>query len=203
MAAGAGADLLGLVGPMPSGPGVVDLETARRIGTAAPFYAQPILLTSSETSRGIAEDAAAAGCGAVQVVRHISPHEAAALGDTPLGYVQVIHVEGRGVLDLIDGYAPHCDAFLLDSGRPAADAFGGTGDVHDWSVSAEFVRRAPKPVFLAGGLTPDNVAEAIRRVRPFGVDICSGLRPSPHKALDQGLLTRFMAAVAAQDQETA
>lgn len=73
---------------------------------------------------------------------------------------------------------PYVHAFLLDSGRPnlPTPEFGGTGRVHDWQISAEFVRRSPHPVFLAGGLTPANVREAIRRVKPFGVDLCSGVR---------------------------
>ena len=51
---------------------------------------------------------------------------------------------------------------------------GGTGKVHDWSISRRIVAAVPLPVFLAGGLTPENVGEAIRTVRPFGVDLCTG-----------------------------
>ncbi|MDT8344180.1 MAG: N-(5'-phosphoribosyl)anthranilate isomerase, partial [Thermohalobaculum sp.] len=83
-------------------------------------------------------------------------------------------------------------AFLLDSGRPATAELGGTGRVHDWEVSAEFVRRSPLPVFLAGGLGPANAAEAVARVRPFGLDICSGVRTAG--ALDADRLAAFMAA---------
>ncbi|MBX2856124.1 MAG: phosphoribosylanthranilate isomerase [Rhodobacteraceae bacterium] len=195
LAAAAGADMLGLVGPMPSGPGVVDLDTARSIMYTSPIWSPSILLTASETAEAVQRDAKAAGVGAVQVVRHISPSESKLLAASPLRYLQVIHVEDQSALDLIDHYAPYCDGFLLDSGRPSEDAFGGTGRAHDWAVSAEFRRRSPRPVFLAGGLTPDNVSEAIHRVRPFGVDVCSSLRPQ--KALDPHLLDAFMAAVAA------
>ena len=75
-------------------------------------------------------------------------------------------------------YAPYVHAFLLDSGRPYQDVpeLGGTGRVHDWTVSANFVGKASKPTFLAGGLNADNIAEAIRKVRPYGLDICSGVR---------------------------
>jgi phosphoribosylanthranilate isomerase len=130
---------------------------------------------------------------AVQVVRHISSEEATRLKASDLYYVQVVHVEGPETLALIDVYAPHCDAFLLDSGKPSSDAFGGTGQTHDWSISAEFVRRADKPVFLAGGLNPKNIGGAIRMVRPYGVDICSGLRPQ--RNLDPALLSAFMEEV--------
>jgi phosphoribosylanthranilate isomerase len=117
--------------------------------------------------------------------------------------VQVIHVENAGVLDLIGLYAPHVHAFLLDSGRPSLPApeYGGTGRIHDWSVSAEFVRRSPLPVFLAGGLSPLNVGEAMRVVRPFGVDLCSGVRTDGH--LDRGKLEAFVGAVHSTDAELA
>jgi len=193
MAARAGADLLGLVGPMPGGPGVLTPDEARAIVPAVPPPARAILLTSSETAAGIVAGAAHAGVTAVQVVRHIPAEEASALAASGLHYVQVIHVEDAGALDLIDVYAPHANAFLLDSGRPASGELGGTGRVHDWTVSADFRRRAPLPVFLAGGLTPDTIADAVARVRPAGVDICSGLRRDGK--LDPGLLAAFMAAL--------
>jgi len=195
LAARMGADLLGLVGPMPSGPGVIDLAAARRIAAAAPPWARPVLLTSSETAEAIAADATEAGVDAVQIVRHIAPaeHDRLARLAPSLARIQVIHVEGRAALDLIPAYSMRgAQAFLLDSGRPGAAELGGTGRVHDWEVSAEFVRRSPLPVFLAGGLGPANAAEAVARVHPFGLDICSGVRSGG--ALDRGKLGAFVAA---------
>lgn len=193
-AAAAGATHLGLVGPMPTGPGVLTLAEARAIAEAAAgLPALPVLLTASDTAAAIVADAATAGVGAVQVVRPIAAGEAAVLAATGLTYIQVIHVEGAGALDLIAPYAGHCDAFLLDSGRPAARELGGTGRAHDWTVSAAFVAASPRPVFLAGGLTPANVGAAIAQVRPHGIDVCSGLRPAG--PLDPGLLAAFTAAV--------
>ena len=92
-------------------------------------------------------------------------------------------------------YEPYVHAFLLDSGRPSATTveLGGTGRTHDWTVSAEFVRKSVKPVFLAGGLRPENVADAIQVVRPYAVDLCSGVRTD--ETLDIGKLERFMATV--------
>jgi phosphoribosylanthranilate isomerase len=114
--------------------------------------------------------------------------------------VQVIHVEDRRVLDLIEVYAAHVHAFLLDSGRPGAEVpeLGGTGRVHDWELSRAFVDGSPHPVFLAGGLTPENVGRAIRQVRPFSVDLCSGVRVA--ERLDRERLTAFVAAVKAADE---
>ncbi|MGF1446893.1 MAG: phosphoribosylanthranilate isomerase [Pikeienuella sp.] len=194
LAAQAGADLVGLVGPMPSGPGTLTLTQAREIALAAPAWVDPVLLTSASAATAIEAQAAQAGAEMVQVVTHIAADEAARLTGTALTYIQVIHVEDAAALDLIPVYAPHVDAFLLDSGRPGLGELGGTGRLHDWEVSADFVRRAaPVPVFLAGGLTPENVVEAILKVRPFGVDVCSGLRPDG--TLDGARLQRFVAAV--------
>lgn len=188
----AGADLLGLVGPMPSGPGVVDHGTAAAIADSITTTANPILLTSSKTASAIIADAKRVGVSHVQVVRHIDPAEATQLAATGLTYFQVIHVEDESALDLIDTYASYCDAFLLDSGKPSKGTLGGTGDTHDWSISEKFVRLAPKPTFLAGGLTPENVTDAIRQVRPAGVDICSGVRRDNKLAPD--LLRAFIRA---------
>ena len=90
-------------------------------------------------------------------------------------------------------------AFLLDSGRPALPTpeYGGTGRTHDWSVSAEFVRRSPHPVFLAGGLSAANVGEAMKTVGPFGLDVCSGVRTDGR--LDRDKLEAFIDAVRRTD----
>jgi len=174
LAARAGADMIGLVGPMPDGPGIVDHPTAARIAADTPPWTRAVLLTAAETADTIAADAAAAGVDTVQVVRHVDPAESARLAQTGLGVLQVIHVEGPEALDLIPAYAEHADAFLLDSGRPSSDgSLGGTGRVHDWRVSRAFVEASPLPVFLAGGLSPENAAAAVGSVRPFGLDICS------------------------------
>lgn len=194
MAAAAGADLVGMVGPMPSGAGVVDLGTARRVAEGAPPWVTPVLLSSGETAAAIAAEVAACPVRCVQVVRHVLPEVHAELGRRLPGLrrIQVVHVEGPEALELIGRYAGCVDAFLLDSGRPAAKELGGTGRTHDWRVSAEFVRRSALPVFLAGGLRPGNVAEAIATVRPFGVDLCSGVRT--RNRLDGAKLDAFMAA---------
>jgi phosphoribosylanthranilate isomerase len=74
--------------------------------------------------------------------------------------------------------APHVNAILLDSGNPSAAVkeLGGTGRVHDWELSRRIREAVDVPVYLAGGLRPENVAEAVARVGPFGLDVCSGVR---------------------------
>jgi phosphoribosylanthranilate isomerase len=110
--------------------------------------------------------------------------------------VQVIHVTGAGSIDEALAVAPFVDALLLDSGNPnlAVKELGGTGRVHDWGLSRR-IRDAvhPLPLFLAGGLRPDNVAAAIDAVQPYGLDLCSGVRTNGR--LDAAKLAAFMAAV--------
>ena len=194
MAAAAGADLVGLVGPMPSGAGIVSPETCREVSHATPAWVTPVLLTSSESAEALEADIRFADVRTVQLVRHAPPefHTRLKAAIPGLKILQVIHVEGMEALDLIDSYA-EADAFLLDSGRPGSAELGGTGRTHDWSVSAAFVAKSPVPVFLAGGLNPGNVAEAITQVRPFGIDICSGVRTDDK--LDAAKLAAFMTAV--------
>lgn len=198
----AGADAVGFVGPMPSGPRSLDDRAIAGLAALIPPPIATFLLTSEVTAAGIAQHVARTRPSTIQIVSYIGRAEAAKLAELLPGTrrVQVIHVEDARALSLIDEYAPHVHAFLLDSGRPslAVPEYGGTGRVHDWDVSAEFVRRSPLPVFLAGGLTPANVGEAIRRVQPFGVDLCSGVRTEGR--LDPGKLTAFVQAVRREDQ---
>jgi len=199
LAIGAGADALGLVGEMPSGPGPIDDDTARAIAAVVPPPIATFLLTSRTRGADIVDHVQYCGTNTVQVVRHIDPaqYPIIAAGLPGVRRVQVVHVEDDSALDLIQAYAAHVHAFLLDSGRPNAGVaeLGGTGRAHDWQISSRFVAATDKPVFLAGGLRPDNVGRAIATVKPYGVDLCSGIRTNG--ALDAGKLRSFMAAVTA------
>lgn len=196
-----GADAVGLVGAMPSGPGPIPDERIAQIAAAIPPPVASFLLTAETDAQAIAGHVRRTGASTVQVVRHIAPDQSAALARLipTIRRVQVIHVEDEHALDLIEVYAAHVHAFLLDSGRPslATPEFGGTGRVHDWAISAAFVRKSPLPVFLAGGLTTANVAEAIRTVRPYGLDLCSSLRTDGK--LDAEKLEAFVSAVTTAD----
>jgi len=202
LAVAAGADAIGLVGAMPSGPGPIADPLIAAIAATVPPPVTAVLLTSETRAADIAAHATRTGVGTVQIVSEIDPAELRSLARLlpRLRRVQVIHVDGPGALARSDRYAALVDAFLLDSGRPnaAVPTLGGTGDVHDWAVSAAFVARSPRPVFLAGGLDAANVGAAIARVRPFGVDVCSGLRSGGN--LDPARLAAFVAAVAIADR---
>ena len=197
LAVAAGADALGLVGAMPSGPGPIPDALAAEIVRTVPPAVDAWLLTSEADGDAIAAHAGAVGVSTVQIVRHLEPAEhARARRRTPwLKLVQVVHVEDETAVALARRYAETADALLLDSGRPGAGELGGTGRAHDWATSRRVVEAVDRPVFLAGGLTGANVGEAVRRVRPFGVDLCSGVRTDG--ALDGGKLAVFAAALSA------
>jgi len=195
-----GADAVGFVA-IPSSPRAIDDSTIAAITARVPPPIATFLLTAEHMAAGIARHVLATGVSTVQIVSHLSPGESERLPRLlpATRRVQVVHVENESALDLIEPYAPHVHAFLLDSGRPSLSTpeYGGTGRTHDWHVSAEFVRRSPHPVFLAGGLSPDNVGQAIERVRPFGVDLCSGVRTDGR--LDGDKLEAFIQAVRQAD----
>lgn len=193
----AGADAVGFVGPMPSSSHSIDDCAIAELAALVPPPIATFLLTSEATAAGIARHVERTRASTVQIVSQITTSEAAELAQLrpATRRVQVVHVENEGVFELIAGYAPYVHAYLLDSGRPnlTVPVLGGTGRTHDWRISAEFVRRSPLPVFLAGGLSPANVREAIRRVKPFGVDLCSGVRTEGR--LDASKLAAFIEAV--------
>ena len=193
----AGASALGLVSAMPSGPGPIADEQIAAITRTVPPPVATFLLTCRQDAADVARQVRASGCNTVQVCDELADHDYATLRrELPnVRLVQVIHVEGEASIDEALAIAPQVDALLLDSGRPkgAIKELGGTGRVHDWSVSKIIRERSPVPLFLAGGLNAQNVGEAIRTVRPFGVDVCSGVRTEGK--LDPAKLSRFVGAV--------
>lgn len=204
MAAAAGARAVGIVGPMPNGAGFLDEKTAARLATyAVDRHGDKLwatLLTKRTAAKDIADHVAATGANAIQIVDRpeAGTHALLRRRFPALKILQVVHVEDERAIDEAKACAAEVDAILLDSGRPSAatPTFGGTGDKHDWSVSRRIVETCGKPVFLAGGLNPANVGEAIRAVRPYGVDICSGLRERDRgDALNAEKLAAFAAAL--------
>jgi len=198
-----GADAVGLVGEMPSGPGPIpDALIAEIAATIAPGVAC-FLLTSRTTPAGVAAHVSTCGAGVVQLVDLVPLETYAALREThpSVRIVQVIHVEDESSIDTAVRLATHVDGVLLDSGRPndAVPLLGGTGRTHDWSLSRAVVERLDIPVYLAGGLDPGNVRDAIAEVRPFGVDLCSGVRTDG--ALDPAKLESFMTEVRRADED--
>lgn len=196
-----GADALGLVGRMPSGPGVIADASISTIIDSVPPPIATFLLTSETVSEALVHHARRCRADTIQLVDWVAP-DAYPVIRTALPsrrLVQVVHVEGPETIEVALEAATLADAILLDSGRPSAAVkeLGGTGRTHDWEVSRQIVEACPCSVFLAGGLTPDNVGQAIRQVRPFGVDLCTGVRTEGR--LDGQKLEAFVSAVAKAD----
>ena len=192
-----GASALGLVGHMPSGPGVIGDDLIAEIAAAAPPAVATFLLTSETEPDAIVEHVRKCGTSTVQLVDAVEPRAYSALRKAlpHVKIVQVIHVTAPASVEEARICAAHADALLLDSGRPAAAVreLGGTGRVHDWSLSRRIVAEVPRPVFLAGGLRPDNAAEAAQAVQPFGLDLCTGVRTDGQ--LDEAKLKAFFGAL--------
>lgn len=197
-AVAAGADAIGLVSAMPSGPGVIADDLIAEIAAAAPPALGTFLLTSETEPAAIVAQQRRSAVNTIQLCDALERGAYPVLREALPGIalIQVIHVrDGSAVAEAV-GIAPSVDGLLLDSGNPAGRVkeLGGTGRVHDWALSRRIVESAPCPVFLAGGLNAGNVADAIAQVRPYGVDLCNGVRTDD--ALDPAKLAAFMAAVA-------
>ena len=192
-----GADALGLVGNMPSGPGPIpDWLIAEIVKTIHPPIAS-FLLTCEQSSEEIIYHVKRADTNTVQIVDEITTgtYDDIRTALPHLKIVQVIHVIDDKSIDEAIRVAPNVDALLLDSGNPKASikSLGGTGNIHNWEISRDIVKAVNVPVFLAGGLHAGNIREAIRKVQPFGVDVCSGVRSEGK--LDPNKLESFIRAV--------
>ncbi len=192
-----GAAAIGLVSAMPSGPGVIAEDMIAEIATATPPAVATFLLTSERQAGAIIDQQRRCRTNTIQLCDELPPgaHATIRAALPGIALVQVIHVTGEESIDQAVAVAPQVNALLLDSGRPSAAVkeLGGTGRTHDWSVSQRIRQTVDIPVFLAGGLNADNVDEAIQVVRPFGVDLCSGVRTNGR--LDEDQLRAFMGAV--------
>ncbi len=207
IAMAAGADALGLVSRMPSGPGVIDdaliARIARQVAQTSRTTGRPVhtfLLTARQTAQSIALQHQQCHTTHIQLVDDVPPGELQVLRLLLPGVqlVQVIHVLNDTSREQALAVAPLVDMLLLDSGNPhlAVKELGGTGRTHNWAISAQIVENSPVPVLLAGGLNPGNAALAMSTVRPYGLDICSGVRQSRANggALDARLLAAFIQA---------
>lgn len=197
LAVSAGASAIGLVSAMPSGPGPIPEELIAGIAARVPAPTETFLLTALRDAEAIAEQHRRCGTTALQLVDHLPEPELRRLRKLVPGVrlVQVIHVVGPESVDEAGAAAALVDTLLLDSGNPrlAVKELGGTGRVHDWTHSRRICETAEVPVLLAGGLNPGNVRAAMERVRPAGLDVCSGLRSDGR--LDAGKLRDFFRAI--------
>lgn len=184
-AVGAGADAIGLVFWERS-PRFVTLERAREIGRALPPLVARVGVFVDPSEERVTEAIAAAGLDTLQFHGAEPPEFCLRFGRRS---IKSFRLRDASVLEALRQYAT--DAWLLDSfvaGHP-----GGTGRPVDWALAIEASRRG-RPVILAGGLRPETVGEAIRRVRPYAVDVSSGVETLPGKK-DRDKIRAFVDAV--------
>ena len=179
LAAGLGADAIGL--NFAASPRRIEIETAGEIVRRLPPDVMAVGVFRNQERTEVVETAEAAGIRVVQLHGDESPEDCRWVADRVQGVIRAFGIADPGLTSGAD-YGPH--RLLIDSPRP------GSGQVFDWS-NLELVLGG-RPFILAGGLTPDNVADAIDVARPWGVDVASGVETTPgHK--DPTRLRRFIA----------
>jgi len=180
MAINAGASALGLVSEMPSGPGVISMETIKLIAASVPPPMATFLLTSKQNVNDIIKQHKYCRTNTIQICDNlqIGTHKDLKVALPGIAIVQVIHVTGEESIAAALAIQNDVDAILLDSGDQSKQVkeLGGTGRTHNWGISNIIREKLDIPIFLAGGIKPDNIALAINQVRPFGIDLCSGVR---------------------------
>jgi len=192
-----GASAIGLVGKMPSGPGVIADRLIYEIVRIIPPSVATFLLTSETQADDILAHHHRTQTTTIQLVDRIQLDQYQRLRDELPGVklVQVIHViDHNSVKEAIEVSA-FVDAILLDSGNPNLQVkqLGGTGRTHNWDLSRQIRESINIPLFLAGGINKDNVQEAVEQVKPFGIDLCSSVRTNRH--LDETKLAAFFSAI--------
>jgi phosphoribosylanthranilate isomerase len=180
-AAGCGADALGLVFH-PESPRCVTRQQAREIVAELPPFVVPVGLFVNCTAEQIGDIAAVCGFDTVQLHGDEAPDDCRL---APLRVIKALRVRDRASLNGIDEYP--VSALLLDAWVPGT--YGGTGRTFNWQLAAAAALK--HRVVLAGGLTPDNVAEAVRTVRPYAVDVSSGVESAPGRK-DPDLVAAFV-----------
>ena len=192
-----GAFAIGLVGHMPSGPGIISDEQILKISSSFSNKLHTFLLTSRIKANEIAAHHKIVETTTIQIVDEIAKQELQTLRYLlpQVKIVQVVHVNDESSIDRAIEASTFVDFILLDSGNPnaAVKTLGGTGNTHNWKLSRKIVETLEVPVFLAGGINPQNVRKAIDEVNPFGIDLCSGLRSQG--ALDENKLATFFSEI--------
>lgn len=192
-----GASALGLVGDMPSGPGIISDDLICQIARTVPPPIATFLLTSQTKPEAIVQHFKKVHTSTIQLVDALQDRAYGLLRqELPnVKLVQVIHViDEKSIMEAIE-ISKLVDAILLDSGNPnlSVKELGGTGRTHNWEISREIRESISIPVFLAGGINTKNVQKAIETVEPFGVDLCSSVRTSGK--LDPQKLKDFFNAI--------
>jgi phosphoribosylanthranilate isomerase len=154
---------------------VTPAEAAKMIRHLPPFI-EPVAVTHLQETEDLIRLVNDSHCTTLQIQNIVEPSEIDVIRDAlpHLKIVKAVHVMDESAIEMGKRYEPYADALILDT--RTREKLGGTGIPHDWNISAKIVANSAIPVILAGGLTPENVAEAIRKVRPYGVDVHTGVK---------------------------
>lgn len=200
MAARAGADAIGVIN-VANTKRYIDLEDTKLIFDALPIFVSKVVVVSLDTM------STGAACNVITSILATGADCIQLHGEEPVEFVTELHHRMNSRIRLIKkvgvgeakraslekalAYETVVDAILLDTVSVGSEETGGTGKEHDWSISKEIVERVKKPVILAGGLSQDNVAKAIAQVKPFAVDVSSGVE-SEVRRKDKKKVKRFV-----------
>lgn len=193
-----GADALGFVVASPRSHRNLLLGAAREMVRKVPPFVETVAVTSSRNESELRRIALELNPTALQVQGVTDVDLLRRVGETVRQrLIAGVAVQGEDALALARLLAQHCDAILLDS--KAEGRVGGTGKVHDWKLSRR-IRDAlhPYPVILAGGLSPNNVRDAIRTVQPWGVDVASGVEEKGSRS--ESLVRSFLEEARHEDR---
>lgn len=188
-----GADAVGvLVGIAHRAEDQVSSDQARRIFKSLPPLVSRVLVTHLGDPSQVAQLARYVGADTVQLHWHITVRAIEQLRRELDGIklIKTVHANGDDPIGMALTFAPHVDGLLIDSLNLAENRVGGTGLTHDWTISARIRELVSLPVILAGGLNPENVPEAIAAVRPYAVDVNTGVEVNRSTGLKDRELVR-------------
>jgi len=191
-----------LVGQVHPSPDFILACTARRLARSLPPFVQPWLVTHLSKPEEILDLADAAAIHNIQLHGESTPEEVSAIRDAlpPCAkLVRAVHPEPQDTFFEYADFVPFINAFLIDTLNPKTGQVGGTGLIGNWSRAARFVQESPLPVILAGGLTPVNVVRAIERVRPYAVDVNTGVKTPADRTESAALCRAFVKAARLMD----
>jgi len=184
-----GADALGfLVGITHLAEDKIEVEDAKCIIDRLPPFVSTVAVTHLQDADKIIEMCKFLGVTTVQIHDYISPEAVkyCAKELTGMKIIKAVHVidgDKEGTIKMAHSFEGVADALLLDS--RTVERLGGTGKTHDWNISKEIVEQISIPVMLAGGLTDKNVYDAVMKVRPYAVDVNSGVEIDGNKDPDK------------------
>ncbi|WP_292517325.1 phosphoribosylanthranilate isomerase [Methanoculleus sp.] len=186
----AGCDAVGFImGVTHKSSDVVTPPKAARMIRELPPFIEPVAVTHLQETEDLIRLVRDSHCTTLQIQNTVEPSAIDVIRDA-LSYIRIVkavHVMDESAIETAKRYEPYADALILDT--RTKEKIGGTGIPHDWNISAKIVANTAIPVILAGGLRPENVAEAIRKVRPYGVDVHTGVKKDGVR--DRGMTLAF------------